>query len=44
MAAMAKIPTIIQEEQKFFQRLQMALAKQADKICVAYENLRTVFL
>jgi UDP-N-acetylglucosamine--N-acetylmuramyl-(pentapeptide) pyrophosphoryl-undecaprenol N-acetylglucosamine transferase len=43
MAAMAKIPTIVQEQNSYPGITNKWLSKQADKICVAYENLERFF-
>ncbi|MFT6748615.1 MAG: UDP-N-acetylglucosamine--N-acetylmuramyl-(pentapeptide) pyrophosphoryl-undecaprenol N-acetylglucosamine transferase, partial [Flavobacterium sp.] len=43
MAAMAKIPTIVQEQNSYPGITNKWLSKQAVKICVAYENLERFF-
>ena len=43
VAAMLKIPTVIQEQNSFPGITNKLLAKKADAICVAYENLERFF-
>ena len=43
MAAMAKVPTVVQEQNSYPGITNKWLSKQADKICVAYENLERFF-
>lgn len=43
VASMLNIPTIIQEQNSYPGITNKLLAKKADKICVAYENLESFF-